>query len=127
MGQKFVLKWVVSDPDSDLLDTFALEANGAPLDTLEYMVPTFKLVEVDVVFFDATVIINDTDLQCGIFEWRAGTLSHKIAEKIEDEEVKSLIMVEINHSSVVTSEALSVISKLKKSDTGFEKMYLTFR
>ena len=30
------------------------------------------------------------------------------------------------HSSVVTSEALSVLSKLKKPDTGFEKVVLIF-
>ena len=32
----------------------------------------------------------------------------------------------INHSSVVTSEALSVISKLNKPVTGFEKLTLGF-
>ena len=32
----------------------------------------------------------------------------------------------IKHSSVVTSETLSVISKLKKPDTGFEAIYLGF-
>ena len=58
LGQKFVLKWVIADPESGLPDTFALEANGAALDTLEYMVSTFKLVESDVAFFDATIEIN---------------------------------------------------------------------
>ena len=41
LGQKFVLKWVVSEPESGLPDTFALEANGTALEKLEYMVPTF--------------------------------------------------------------------------------------
>ena len=43
-----------------------------------------------------------------------------IAERIQDQEVKSVDMYGIKHSSVVTSEALSVISKLKKPATGFE-------
>ena len=50
-----MLKWVFADPESGLPDTFALETNGAALDTLEYMVPTFQLVERDVAFFDAMV------------------------------------------------------------------------
>lgn len=33
-------------------------------------------------------------------------------------------MQAINHSSVVTSESLSVISKLRKPDRGFEKIEL---
>ena len=82
LGQKFVLKWGISDPESSLSDTFALEANGAELDSLEYMVPNFKLVEIDVVFFDATVTIDGILVHSGHFEWRSGTLSHKIAEKI---------------------------------------------
>ena len=77
-----MLKWVVTDPDSGLTDSFTLEANGAALDTLEYMVPNFQLVETEVAFFDATVIINSDKVHSGNFEWRAGTLSHKIAEKI---------------------------------------------
>ena len=36
-------------------------------------------------------------------------------------------MTHINHSSVVTSEALSVVSKLKKPETGFEKVELRFK
>ena len=32
----------------------------------------------------------------------------------------------IKHSSVVTSESLSVYSKLNKPDTGFEKIVMTF-
>ena len=126
-----MLKWVVADPDSDLTDSFTLEANGAALDTLEYLVPNFKLVETEVAFFDATIYINrlnykDKPVHFGNFEWRAGTLSHKIAEKIQDETVKSVSMEKIKHSSVVTSEALSVISKLYKPDTGFEKIEFWF-
>ena len=101
-----------------------LEANGAALSSLQYMGPNFKLVDEDPEFFDATVYINDDEnnVHRGSFEWRAGTLSHKIAERIQDQEVKSFKMNYIKHSSVVTSEALSLISKLKKPDTGFEKI-----
>ena len=53
-----MLKWIIADPDSGLPDTFALEANGAALDSLEYMVPDFKLFETDMTFFDASVNIN---------------------------------------------------------------------
>lgn len=35
-------------------------------------------------------------------------------------------MNNINHPAIVTSEALSVISKLNKPDTGFEKLTLGF-
>ena len=31
LGQKFVLKWVIADEDSELPDIFVLEANGTPL------------------------------------------------------------------------------------------------
>ena len=65
-------------------------------------------------------------MNTGSFEWRAGTLSHKIAEFVQDQEVHSLEMSAIKHSSVVTSEALSVISKLNKPVTGFEKIELRF-
>ena len=34
LGQKFVLKWVVADPDTGLPDIFTLEANGATLSQL---------------------------------------------------------------------------------------------
>ena len=65
-------------------------------------------------------------MHSGHFEWRAGTLSHKIAEKIQDDTVKKVKMEYIKHSSAVTSEALSIISKLKKPDTGFETVKLEF-
>ena len=121
-----MLKWVVADPDTGCPDTFALEANGAALDTLEYMVPTFKLVESDVAFFSAFVYINNRQVHSGQFEWRTGTFSHKITEKIQDQEVSCLTITDINHSSVVTSEALSVLSKFKTPDTGIKKMKLSF-
>ena len=35
-------------------------------------------------------------------------------------------MTDIKHSSTVTSEALSVITKLDKPDTGFENVKLSF-
>ena len=44
------------------------------------MVPTFQLVETDVAFFDAIIDINDERVHSGNFNWRAGTLSHKITE-----------------------------------------------
>ena len=31
LGQKFTLKWVIADPDSDQPDIFTLEANGVAL------------------------------------------------------------------------------------------------
>ena len=82
------------------------------------MVPDFKLVETDIAFFDATVRILykingfGTFEHSGNFEWRAGTLSHKIAEQVQDGTVKMVRMTAIKHSSVVTSEALAVLSKL---------------
>ena len=103
-----------------------LEANGAALSSLQYMGPNFKLVDEDPEFFDARVEINGDEVHSGSFEWRAGTLSHKIAEHVQDQEVTSIGMSDIKHSSVVTSEALSVISKLNKPDTGFEKIELGF-
>ena len=128
LEQKFVLKWIYADPDSDLQDTFALEANGADLSSLEYMSPDFKLVDEDPAFFDATVIINDEEepVHAGSFEWRAGTLSHKITECIQDETIRSVEMFMIMHSSVVTSESLSLISRLNLPDTGFEQLVLSF-
>ena len=89
MEQKFTLKWAPADPDSDLEDTFMLEANGAALSSLQYMGPNFKLVDEDPEFFDARVEINGDEVHSGSFEWRAGTLSHKIAEHVQDQEVTS--------------------------------------
>ena len=87
-----MLKWVFAATDSDQLDTFMLEANGANLSSLDYMVPHFKLVDEDPAFFDAVLKINSdyNQVNSGSFEWRVGTFSHKIAENIQDEEVKSL-------------------------------------
>ena len=84
LDQKFVLKWVIADPDSDQSDIFTLESNGTALSQLEYLDPNFKMVEEDPEFFDATVYINNDEVNRGSFEWRAGTLSHKIAAKIHD-------------------------------------------
>ena len=129
-----MLKWVPADPDSDMQDTFELEANGAALSSLDYMVPNFKLVDEDPAFFDAIVFINfDQENEdenepaiSGSFEWRAGTLSHEIAAGIQDDTVENFVYTNITHSSVVTSESLIVISKLKKPDTGFEGVFLGF-
>ena len=87
-----MLKWVFANPDTGLRDTFDLEANGAVLSSLEYLSPNFKLVDADLEFFDAYVEINEAYGLKGSFEWRAGTLSHKIAEKIQDKTVKSFKM-----------------------------------
>ena len=46
------------------------------------MAPNFKLIDEDPEEFDATVSINNKQVNNDIFEWRQGTLSHKIAEKI---------------------------------------------
>ena len=121
-----MLKWVIADPDSGLEDIFTLESNGSALSQLEYLDPNFKMVDENPEFFDAIVRINGNAVHSGSFEWRAGTLSHKIAEHVEDQEVTSVEMVRINHSSIVTSEALSVISKLKKSTTGFDTIRFGF-
>ena len=121
-----MLKWVIADPDSDNQDTFELESSGTPLSQLEYLAPNFKLVDEDPEFFDAYVDINGDEVNRGGFEWRAGTLSHKITEAIQDQHVKSVRMECIKHSSIVTSEALSVISKLPKPDSGFESINFQF-
>ena len=49
-----------------------------------------------------------------------------IAVKVPDQEIKYFRMDDIKHSSLVMSEALSMFSKLKKPDTGFEKIVLGF-
>ena len=125
LGQKFVLKWVIADDDSDLQDNFELESNGDALSQLVYLAPNFKLIEEDPTFFDAMVQINGKFVSHG-FEWRAATLSHKITEAVDDSEVTSFDFKMIKHSSEVTSEALSVFTGLKKPNTGFEKILLGF-
>ena len=93
LGQKFVLKWVIADPDSDFKDIFVLEANGLPLSQLEFLAPNFKIEDDDQEFFDATLFINEdykNPIHRGSFEWRTGTLSHKIVEQIHDREIKSI-------------------------------------
>ena len=84
------------------------------------------MVDDDPEFFDAEVVINKIGINDGNFEWRAGTLSHKITEAIQDQKVKSVQMTNIDHSFIVTSEAISVISKLPKPVTGFEFIRFEF-
>lgn len=127
MDQKFVLKWVIADEDSNSEDTFTLEVNGAALDTLEYLVPNFKLVDEEPVFFDGGVSLNYADVYEGNFEWRAATLRHKIAEKVEDETHNRVQLFRTKHSAAVTKEVISVLSKLIKTpETGLEMVVLTF-
>ena len=59
LEQKFVLRWMIADSDSDQESTFKLEANGSDLSLLEYLAPNFKMVDDDCVFFDARININD--------------------------------------------------------------------
>ena len=58
-GQKFVIRWVIVDPDSDQTDHFALESNGACTSSLQYLAPNFKLVDTELLIFNCKVIIND--------------------------------------------------------------------
>ena len=83
-----MIKWVVVEPDSDQTDYFALESNGASSLTLQYLAPNFKLVDTEVQIFDALLTIDHKNVYNGSFEWRAGTLSHKIAETIQDQQIK---------------------------------------
>ena len=64
-GQKFVIKWVIVDPDSDETDHFAIESNGAPSSSLMYLAPNFKLVDTELQIFDARVEINDKRIDDG--------------------------------------------------------------
>ena len=118
-GQKFMIKWVFADADSDQTDHFALESNGACSTTLPYLTPNFKLVDSELQVLDAFVVINSEIVITKAFEWRSGTFNHKIAESIQDQQVKKVKMLSIRHCSMVTSESLSVISKLSKPETGF--------
>ena len=69
--------------------------------------------------FDAYFGLNGDWVLYEAIEWRAGTVNHKIVEAIQDQQVKQVKMIAIRHSSVVTTESLSIISKLNKPDTGF--------
>ena len=92
-----------------------------------YVAPNFKMADTELQIFDAYVKINGEEVHSGgAFEWRAGTFSHMVAEKIQDQQVKQVLLSDIKHSSEVTSEALSVISKLNKPETGFERINLLF-
>ena len=53
-----MLRWHIADEDSEEQDAFVLEANGEPLSKLDYLSPTFKLVEADPIFFDAGVSVK---------------------------------------------------------------------
>ena len=53
-------------------------------------------------------------------EWRAAALSHKISEHLQDQIATKLSFEYINNPSTVTSEALSVLSKLKTPAKGLE-------
>ena len=118
-GQKFVIRWVFGDADSDQTDHFTLESNGACTSALRYLAPNFKLVDSELEVLDAKIQLNDKYVSDEAVEWRAGTFSHMIVEAIQDQQVKQVKMKTIRHSSVVTTESLSIISKLNKPDTGF--------
>ena len=57
--QKFVLLWIVQPEDSDAEDGFELQANGVSLSKLEYLNLDFKLIDQDILVFDAKFDIND--------------------------------------------------------------------
>ena len=111
MSQKFLIKWDIAGKDSDIEGGFVLEVNDTTLSSFLYLSPSFKMVDQDLTFFDACLSINDKEvIDCnGHFEWRAGTLFHKITKSLDDQPAKSVKMTHINHSSFVTSEAISVL------------------
>ena len=80
------------------------------------------MTDEDPEIFFATFEINQKKVSSGSFEWRTGTLRHKIAEAIKDEQAKKVRLFDIKHSSSVMSESLSIISQLNKPDTGFESI-----
>ena len=76
--QKFVLKWIIQPGDADAEDCFELQANDILLSKLEYLAIDFKLKDKEIVTFDGIVWINDKLVNSGKFEWRQGTMSHKV-------------------------------------------------
>ena len=57
-GQKFTIKWVIADSDSDQTDHFDLESNGASTSLLQYLAPNFTLVDTELQIFEAVTSIN---------------------------------------------------------------------
>ena len=125
-GQKFVLKWLKADEDSGVEGFFMIEANGQMLAKLEYLSPSFKLIDEDPAFFDADLSINGKEAVLDSFEWRTGTLGHKILQATEDSLVEGIEMNQIKHSAQVTSETLSIFAKLNIPETGLNKLRLEF-
>ena len=115
-----MLKYVKDD------EVFILESNGTPTTQLEYLSPQFRLVDEDPEFFDAEFAINDDYVVKDSFEWQTGTFSHKITEAIDDAEVEKIDMERVQHSAEVTSEAISVLSTLRKPEKGFQSLSFSF-
>ena len=53
-----MLLWILQPEDSDAVDGFELQANGESLSKLEYLNLDFKLIDQDILVFDAKVDIN---------------------------------------------------------------------
>ena len=51
-------------------------------------------------------------------------MKHMILQTIQEKPVESIVTKYFNHPSTVTSEALSVLSSLKKPSTGFSSVTL---
>ena len=103
-----------------------MQANGSKLATLEYLDLDFKLVDEDVAVFDGKIELNGKMVTERQFEWRPATLSHMILQAIEDEPVTDIVLKDFMHPTAVTNEAFSVLSKLNKPTTGFEKLEVQF-
>ena len=50
-----------------------------------------------------------------------------IIEAIQDQEATSICMESVKHSSLVTSEALALLSRLNKPENGFKELSLSFQ
>ena len=120
--QKFLLQWIVQPDDEDTEGCFEIQANGVSLSKLDYLNLDFKLEDEDVPIFDGIVVINQSEVASGKFEWRAATLKHKIVQEIDDRQANDIDISNFNHPVAITNEVFSILSTLNKPDTGFETL-----
>ena len=125
LNQKFVLSWVIEEFDSGLEDMFALEVNGTPLSKLDYLDPSFKLVDEKAAIFDGYIFLNDNEddpVNQGSFEWRPAVLSHMITEALDGDELTGIALGYFQHSASLTNEVLGVISRLLTEKEGLKTL-----
>ena len=125
-NQKFILEWTEQAEGSELENCFSLKVGDVPLTKLDFLRLDFKLTGHQVELFNGNISINSKGVCEGGFVWTIGTLNHKIAKAIDGEPAEDIKLMSLDSKAAIMDEALSVLSKVEKPQTGFRSLCFTF-